>query len=205
MTRIEKLLKELNDRKVAKQAEIKELIEVQKIELEMEMLDSPLYELRAIEAEDNLKLDAILNHIEELYTQDNRKLSQTFGYGIIPNKVLTICKAIQYSKHDEKQELLMMTGLTEQCIEDLLDAFGNTAYFSPRALEIVPEIPVNISMTKELLNTVIADLGLVGDIRLHKFNKETVEYQSTSARLRAEEALANTLKYATDAEITYTE
>ena len=190
---------QLEATKAQVQAQLQETLEANAIQLQINKLQSPLYVERQLEIEDNLKLDAIIDHIEELYAVDRRKVSQTYGYGDIPNKIVTITKAIMYSRMDEKAELLMMTGLHSSTVEDLLDAFGNTAYFSVRDMKVVPEIPMDIARTKELLQVCADDLGLVSTLKLHKISSDNVEYQRLRALSKAEEALENTLKYSTDA------
>lgn len=195
MTKIEEMKAQLEATKAQAKAQLEETLEANKLQLEINRLTSPLYMTRQLETEDTVKLDAIINHIEELYAVDRRKVSQTYGYGDIPNKIVTIAKAVMYSKIEEKTELLMMTGMHSGTIEDLIDAFGNTAYFSVRELKVVPEMSMDIVRVKEILQVCADDLGLVSTLKLHKFSPTNIEYQSKRALARAEEALENTLKY----------
>ncbi len=184
----------------AKKAEIKALLEKKKIELELVKLQSPLYLERALNDQDNATLDALLEHVENNYAVDGRKLTQVFGYGVTVGKILTLLKAIQYSKYEEKQELLMMTGLTEQIVEDTMDALGNTTYFSVRNMELIPEQRPDIQALIELIKQVSMDIGLVGMINTHKINKENIDRMYQSARIKAEEMLENTIKFNIDNE-----
>ena len=109
--------------------------------------------------------------------------------------MLAVMKSIQFSKHEEKEELLMMTGLDNQIIEDVLDAYGNTSYFSKAAIEVVPAIPMNIPAVKELLETAAIDMKLVSDLDLSKFNQANIDYQYDRSALKAEELYANTQEY----------
>lgn len=195
MTPTELLKAQLEERKLAKAQEIAELKESITLRHELAKLDSPLYDKRELQKTDNTKLDVLLNQVEEVYSKSDRKISQTFGYGIIPNKILTLLKAIQYVKATEREELLLITGLDEQTIEDTLDAFGNTAYFAKTSIEVVPEIPMDIDKTKELLRLVATDMQLVSDLDLSKFNIDNVRYQYTRARVKAEEMCENTQQY----------
>lgn len=195
MTPTELLKAQLEERKLAKAQEIAELKESITLRHELAKLDSPLYDKRELQKTDNAKLDVLLNQVEEVYSKSDRKISQTFGYGIIPNKILTLLKAIQYVKATEREELLLITGLDEQTIEDTLDAFGNTAYFAKTSIEVVPEIPMDIDKTKELLRLVATDMQLVSDLDLLKFNIDNVRYQYTRARVKAEEMCENTQQY----------
>lgn len=195
---------QLETRKLAKAQELAELKETITLKHELAKLNSPLYDKRELQKADNIALDLLLANVEEVYSRSDRKMSQTFGYGIIPNKILTLLKALQYVKSTEREELLLITGLDEQTIEDTLDAFGNTAYFAKTSIEVVPEIPMDIERTKELLKLVATDMKLVSDLDLSKFNIENVRYQYTRARVKAEEILDNTQAYIQTA-LTYEE
>ena len=194
MTLVE-LNAELEARKIAKKEELANVIATVKVQHELTKLDSPLYNKRELMKTDSIMLDVIIGQITDVYAREDRKMSLTFGYGIIPNKIITLLKAIQYSKAAEKEEFLMMTGLDEQIVEDILDAFGNTAYFSKVAIEVVPEIPMDIARTKELLNLASIDMKLVSELDLSRFNVANVSYQSKRAQLRADEMLDNTKEY----------
>ena len=186
---------QLEERKLAKAQELATLKETITLQHELAKLNSPLYDKRELQKTDNITLDILLAQVEEVYRHSDRKMSQTFGYGIIPNKILTLLKALQYVKSAEREELLLIIGLDEQTIEDTLDAFGNTAYFAKTSIEVVPEIPMDIERTKELLKLVATDMRLVSDLDLSKFNIENVRYQYTRARVKAEEMLENTEAY----------
>jgi len=192
---VDELRVELEARKVAKQAEIATVIEMAKVKHEMTKLDSPIYNRRELSKQDSTTLDIISEQIAEHYARDDRKMSLTFGYGIIPNKIISLLKAIQFSKATEREEFLMMTGLDEQIIEDTLDAFGNTSFFSKTAIEVVPAIPMSVTRVKELLQLVAIDMKLVSELDLSKFNSSNVEYQYKRAQLRADEMLDNTKEY----------
>ena len=113
MSKVKELMEELAKRKAEKKAELNDLIESTKIRHELAKLDSPLFNERELRKQDSVTLDVLLQHVEEQYAKDSRKVSQVFGYGILPNKVLALLKAIQFSKAEDKEELLMMTGLDE--------------------------------------------------------------------------------------------
>jgi hypothetical protein len=181
------------------------MIEKIKLEKELAKIDSQEYAIEQLEKADNDKLDAIIAQIEEIYANDKRKISQVYGYGIIVGKILTIAKSIQYAKQIEKADLLMITGFSEQLVEDLTDAMGNTAYFNVRTLSVMEAIPMNIERVKELVLRAGDDLGLVSGINLNKLNAANVQYQYDRAKLKAEEQLENTLKYADTGVLQYTE
>lgn len=198
------LQNELATRLEARREEVKKLMEEIRLKNELKRIESPLFEERELEKQDNLKLDSFIEQLEEFYSVDNRKISRVYGYGYMVDKILTIIRSIQYLKQDEKQEMLMLTGLDESTVEAVLDALGNPAYFSVRELRLIEEQPANVDELKQLLKIVSIDMDLVSTLKLNKVNQENVDYQFTRARLRAQEALENTLKYAND-KVDYTE
>lgn len=195
---------ELATRLEERKEEVRKLMEKIKLENELKRIESPLFETRELEKQDSLKLDTFIEQLEEFYSVDNRKISRVYGYGYMVDKILTIVRSIQYLKQDEKQEMLMLTGLDESTIESTLDALGNPAYFSVRELRLIDEQPANVDELKTLLKIISLDLGLVSPLKLNKVTTENFDYQFTRARLRAQEALENTLKYA-DNKVEYTE
>ena len=104
-------------------------------------------------------------------------------------------KSIQFSKHEEKEDLLAMTGLDNQIIEDTLDAMGNYEYYSKASNEIIPEQPMDITKLKSLLETVAINMKLVSTLDLSKINETNVKYQSDRAKLKAKEMKFNTDEY----------
>jgi phosphoglycolate phosphatase-like HAD superfamily hydrolase len=198
------------------QAELNQLIADRKAEMAVKMaeirlanearkIQSPLYERRCMEDQDSMQLDAILEQIEESYALDNRKISRVFGYGVMVDKILTIIRSIQYSKIEEKQDLLAITGLSESLVEEVLDALGNPAYFSVREGRVMDEIPADVARLRELLEVVSLDMGLLRVPNLSKVSQQNFDYQFTRARLRAEELAENTAKNDRLVAVTYTE
>lgn len=189
---ITELKAQLEQRKADKKAEIATLKEEISLRHEIAKLDSPLYAKRELAIADNTTLDVILTQAETVYARNNRKMSKVFGYGLIPNKILTLLKAIQFSKAEDRDELLLITGLDEQIIEDTLDAFGQTAYFSKASITIMPAIPMDTPRIKELLKLVATDMRLVSELDLGKFTIENIRYQYDRAQINADEMLTNT-------------
>lgn len=185
---------ELNQLVLDRKAELQVKMAEMKLDNQARKIQSPLYERRCIEEQDSLTLDSILETIEENYALDNRKISRVFGYGVMVDKILTIIRSIQYSKIEEKQELLMMTGLSESTVEEVVDALGNTAYFSVREARVIDEIPADVARLRELLEIVALDMELLRVPNLSKVSESNFEYQFTRSRLRAEELAENTAK-----------
>ena len=192
---LDQLKAELAAKMVERRAEVAEMIAVAKVNVEISKLESPLFVKREMLKTDLAKLTVIEEQIQEAYDRDDRKMSLVFGLGVVPNRLLAVLKSIQYSKKDEKDELLMMIGSDEQMVEDVLDAFGNSAYFSKAAIEVVPEIQMDIPRVKELLQVVALDLGLVSKLDLCKFNDANIKYMYDRAQVRAEEMYFNTKEF----------
>ena len=205
MKSVAELQAELALRAQERKEAIAEKIAVIKLEKELDYLASDLYEKRQLIESDNNTLDAIIGTVTDIAVANKRKVSQTYAFGTIPNKIVTICKAILYSKAEDKELLLAMAKLTEDTVEAVTDAFGMTAYFSPQQMAIIPAVPMDIDKVRELIAQAAQDMGLVSDIDLSKFNPDNVKYQYDRAQLRAEESLENTLKYLDEDDIEFIE
>lgn len=195
----------LADTLALRKSEISTLIETRKIEMQINLLNSPLYTSRQLEEADTLQLTALLSIITDNYAVDDRKVINTYGFGVVPNKLITILKSIQFSKLHEKQELLIQTNLSESLIEELLEAIGGVAYFSAKFNAIVPAIPMDIPKVREKLHEVSQLMGLVAPLNLSKFNASNIEYIYTKASIDAENALENHLRYKQVGSVEYTE
>jgi hypothetical protein len=195
MSKVENLNKELQAKIKAKQKELKELVQAKKIEAQLALLDSPLYQDRAIKQEDESNLNAIITSIEETLAEDKRQFYPVYGYGVTVGKLMGIVRAIQYSKVDEKADMLAMTGLNEEQIETISDAIGNPAYFSPQKMEVLPAQPMDVEVLRRELGQAWIDMGMVSKLNLFKLNQERCNYQFERAQLKAEELLDNSIKY----------
>ena len=171
------------------QSELANEIEAIQIRQSIAKLDSSVYRAAQLQKANNTKLDAILDYLEK---DVGIIIRAVYGYGTIPGKLLTLARSIMYSKIDQKTDALAFTGLDEQMIENIIEAFGNTSYFSKEAVAIVGGVECNIAKTKELLQDMAVELGLV-NVDLSKINIKTVEYQYISADIRAQTMLENTL------------
>lgn len=204
MSKLDEMKAMLAERSAKKKAEIEQLIEQRKIEVEIKKLDSPMYAEMMLIAEDEANLTAHIEMIAEMYAAEKRKISYVFGFGEPINKLLTLIKAIQYAKQEVKMDLLCSTGLSINTVDNITDLFGATAYFSPKQLRIVDAIPMNIDGLKEAINMAYLEMGLISTPNFSKFNKANIDYVYSTAEAKAREMLENTLKYS-DADVTYTE
>ena len=207
MEKITKLKEELQAKIAAKKIELQETIEARKIEIEMSRMDSPLYISRALEKEDVAKLDSIIALIEEQYEAEDRKLIHTYSYGVVVNKIMTILNAAMYSKAEQKEQLMAATNLTEQDIEDTIESFGKTSYWSPSQEEVIDAVPMNVRDLKSNLLIVADTMQLVSKLNISKINDSNIAYQYNKAAARAEESRKNHITYVAeaDAEVVYSE
>ena len=119
-------------------------------------------------------------------TRSNRTWNPSRQYGM-GNHIVALTEllsGIRYAASEHKQQMLAITGLSEDLIEDTMEAFGSTAYYSRNYHTIVDEVPYNYS-------AVLTNLGLVADrlgvnLELAELNRSKFEKRFTSARLKAE-------------------
>jgi len=181
----------------ARKATVAQVIQAKKLEMQMKFVESDAFMTRELINNDITTIDAILTLAEENYTADGRKLSVTFGYGNIPNKLITMAKSILYAKEYEKDELLFMANTDISTVEILVDALGQEAYFSKTGT-LEEEIPMDIEVVVETLQQIITDLQLVSTISFAKFSEESVAKRFERARVKAMLQQENYINYISD-------
>lgn len=178
----------------ARKATVAQVIQAKKLEMQMKFVESDAFMTRELINNDITTIDAILTLAEENYTADGRKLPVTFGYGNIPNKLITMAKSILYAKEYEKDELLFMANTDISTVEILVDALGQEAYFSKTGT-LEEEIPMDIEVVVETLQQIITDLQLVSTISFAKFSEESVAKRFERARVKAMLQQENYINY----------
>jgi hypothetical protein len=178
-----------------RKASINAIITARKEELAIKYINSDTFLIREMLDSDINTINALLSVAKDSYVLDGRKLSATFGYGTIPNLLITLAKAILYAKAHEKEELLVMANTTIDTVESLVEALGQEAYFNPKTASIREEIPMDITTVKVMLNQLISDLNLVSEVSLDKFNEITIDNMFTRAQLKAKLAYENYINY----------
>lgn len=185
------------------QAKIKERLEAKLQERQMAMLNNDRFidakvnaqikehtteTLKALEAqcEDIIASTPIMNR----QTRENRKWnpSRQYGYGNQMAILSGLLTGIQYSAREHKEQLLALTGLSEDLIEQTIEALGQPAYYSMNYDTVVEETPVNL----ELLMSSIALIEDALNIQLDtgKLNQRTITAKFDSERLKAEKLKA---------------
>jgi hypothetical protein len=178
-----------------RKASINAIITARKEELAIKYINSDTFLIREMLENDINTINALLSMAKDSYVLDGRKLSATFGYGTIPNLLITLAKAILYAKAHEKEELLIVANTTIDTVEALVEALGQEAYFNPKTGTIREEIPMDIGTVTAMLRQLISDLNLVSEVSLAKFNETTIGSMFTRAQLKAKLAYENYINY----------
>ena len=194
MSKIEELKVAMAAKREERIKEVNELIETRKVENELAIMDTPIYEQRLMQDADIKVLDDHLGVIEESFASDRRKLIEEYSYGTIPNRIISLVKSITFSKKDEKPSFLMMTGLSELQLEDVIDKLGRTPYFSVKEMEITDAVAQDKGIVDALKDVAIT-LGLTSTVNYDKFSKANVELIYARAQNRAEINYENTVNY----------
>lgn len=178
-----------------RKANISAIINARKEELALKYINSDTFLNREMLDHDINIINALLSVAKDSYVLDGRKLSPTFGYGTIPNLLITLAKAVLYAKAHEKEELLIMANTTIDTVESLVDALGQEAYFNPKTGSIREEIAMDIDTVTTMLRQLISDLNLVSDISLAKFNTTFINSMFMRSEVKAKLAYENYINY----------
>jgi len=148
--------------------------------------------------EDSAKEDALkvlttaLDNVEVTYKELDRKLIGKFGYSVILDKLLTLASSVKFTPLAEKSALLSIIGISEISIEELLDAVGNTSYYSKDSHVVVPSAPFIRNDVAKVLAKIEVELNieLVSELKYVTETKLEAMYER-SANV-AEEMYVNT-------------
>ena len=117
-------------------------------------------------------------------TGENRKWNPTrqFGLGNHIQAVSGILAGIQYSVAEHKLQMLALTGLSEDLIEDTLNAFGSLPYYNANYNVIVDEVPLDLPrLTQNLL--LISEI-LDVELNMQLLTPQSIELRSQKAMIR---------------------
>ena len=121
-------------------------------------------------------------------TKENRKWNPSRQYGL-GNQVATltgILSGIQYSVTEHREQMLALTGLDEDFIEETLEAFGSTAYYSQNYDMVIDEMPYD--MNKLVNNIALIEQALDIQLDKTKLTESVMSNRFEVARIRAERA-----------------
>lgn len=174
---IEEMKEAVAKARIEAQKSVAEKKERRQLELELhkltdeKMLDNEANQQVLSENTEKLKiLEATLAEIvadTPLYnvrTKENRKWSpnRNYKYGNQVTIIMAILNGIQYAAAIHKEQMLAVTGLGEDLIEDTLNSFGNPAYFNENTGLFVEEEPydldrflANLSLVEQALNVTV--------------------------------------------------
>lgn len=201
MTPLAQLRAQVAIKMEAVKAETAEKVEIAKLQAKLRTLgNEQLQDAQvrvAITAEASTRLSNLELELESLVsstpvynkkTRENRKWTPSRQYGLGNHVQLMsgILSGILYSATEHKSLMLAHTGLDVDIIEETLDAFGSTAYYSENYQEIVPEKPANAAVLKQNL-AIIAD-KLDVNVNLDSINDKAMANRFEIARMRAEKA-----------------
>ena len=201
MKNLEELKQRLEAKKQENRERLSNLIESKKIELEITKLDSPYFEKQSLIQEDIDNLNAVTTMIQEKQAKHDKKLRRTFGLGEIPSSILTIAANVMYSKLEDREELMIASKLPLDLMETLVASIGRPAWFNPKEVQIEDEVPYDLAELKDSIKLAYIAMDLVSEPNLSKLTEDNFERRFFTARLQAEELMANTIKYVNDEEV----
>mgnify|MGYP003586182970 CR=1 FL=1 len=119
-------------------------------------------------------------------TREQRKFnpSRVYNFGSQVGNLVGLLSGIQYSAADHKMLLLAHTGLDEDLIEQTLEAFGQTAYYSANHNIVIPERPYDADKARALVEMIEAKLNI--NIDKSKLTAATFSSAFELARINAE-------------------
>lgn len=200
---MKKLRAELAAKIKVNKAEMSKNVEIARITAKMTILDNPAMTQARVKAlivretSDKLKaLDATCTEIvasmpiHNAKTKEDRKWNPSRQYGLGNNiQLLTgVLSGIQYSAVAHKEQMLALTGLDEDLIEQVLEAFGSTAYYSKNYNVVVDESTYDL----EELTGALALVAEALDIQLDtsRLTDKVMDSRFEVARVKADLALA---------------
>lgn len=123
-------------------------------------------------------------------TRESRKFnpSKVYGFGNQISNLLGLLSGIQYSASEHKALLLAHTGLSEDLIEQTLEAFGRPAYYSANYSTVIEEQPYDAAKALDCIKLIEAALDV--ELDKTKVTPTTFKSQFELARIKAETAQA---------------
>jgi len=195
---VEQLKAEVAKAQAEAQKQVSETMERVKLESQLKLATDPSFiRLKAqaqMQQSTTNKLTEIDRVCEEIVssmpvynskTRENRKWRPTRVYGLGKQIELLsgILAGIQYSTLEHKQQMLTYVGISEDLIEQTLEAFGQPSYYSNNYNIVVEEKPCDIDSLNQCL-TLLEDAL---DITIDRKPTEAVMRQRFEvARVRAE-------------------
>lgn len=213
MTELEQLREDVKNRTAAVQTETAEKLEISRLTASLSILNNESFiaskvrltlveettkKLKAIEA----VCEEVVNSmaIQSAKTREKRKWNPSRQYGFNTQlSILTgILSGIQYSAQAHKEQMLTLTGLSEDLIEQTLEAFGSTAYYSKNCLQVIDEttydmeaLTGNIALIEEALSVKLDTSKLNNTVMRTRFEVTRIKAERECAEAETALVLSN--------------
>lgn len=199
MTKLEQLRAQVAAKLELDKQNISEQMEISRLTAKLSILNNPAMETSrvnlAITSETTNKLKSLIMQCETIIssmpiysskTRETRKWNPTAQYGMGNHiQLLTsLLSGINYAATDHKVMMLAATGLSEDLIEQTLEAFGSTAYYSNNYATVIAETPCNLSKLQDCIALIEDSLDLTLD--KSKLTLPTMSARFELARVVAE-------------------
>lgn len=184
---------EANAKIIAEKAEIAKLQATLALQNNETLINAKVNLLNV--SQDSQKLENLIAECTQIITdtpiadrksRQNRKWAgkHRYGYGNQVDLVYQLCTGIMYSTQEHKDLLLAHTKLDMQLITDLVESFGNPAYYSTNNNVLVEEVPVDLNKLLQSYSVIQTELDVI--VNTSKLNESNVKAEYTNARLKAE-------------------
>lgn len=197
MNRVEQIRAEVLAKMEAKRAQYNETKEIANLERQLNNADL-VFKLEDIatttaklkELEQSCELIVASMPIYSSKTRENRKFNPSRQYGLGNHIQLLsgLLTGIMYSAQEHKALMLAETKLSEDLVEQTVEAFGAPAYYSTNYNEVVPEVPYNVATLQANLGIVAETLGI--DLDVSKITPQGMQHRFNVALLRANRELS---------------
>ena len=122
--------------------------------------------------------------------------SRRFAYGAQINLMYQLATGIMYSCAEHKLPMLAHTGLSDELIEQFVEAFGTPSYYSRNNNVVVEAKPYEIYKLQGTLTVLQSELGVIVDTSQITTSALSMEFSKSDIKaqidnLKAEEAIAN--------------
>lgn len=175
MTKIEELRAEREKRLLEVKADIKARMEMSSLtrslavlnndkltnsKVRLALVEESTNKLKALEIACNDIVDSIPIHSAK--TREYRKWNPSRQYGLNTQlAILTgILSGVQYSASAHKIQMLDVIGLSEDLVEQTLEAFGSTAYYSKNYVQVIDEVEYDMELLIENIALIEEALGI---------------------------------------------
>jgi len=178
-------LTQANLAKIKEQAEIAKLQAIIKLESNEDLLNAKAKLMMS--SENSEKLQTLIKECSEIIssmpvhnakTRTNRVWagSHRYGYGAQVDNLYELATGILYACAEHKELLLAHTNLNSELLGQLVEAFGNPAYYSRNNNVLVEAKPADVDAVKSCISIMQSQLEVVIDTSKITANNIELEY-----------------------------